>query len=126
MALKTRKFDVAKFLETDQDIALTLSETLETGDAATVAHAFGAVAWSRGMAKVARLSRLGRESLTKTLSGSVNLELATVLRVAKALGLELAAKPMASTDTDEVSKAEKGEAHYGIPRPVVRHVSVVL
>ncbi|MDQ7248666.1 hypothetical protein [Dongia sedimenti] len=33
MALKTRKFDVAKFLETDPDIAFTLSEALETGDA---------------------------------------------------------------------------------------------
>ena len=44
MALKTRKFDVAKFLGTDQDVALTLSEALETGDAATVAHALGSSA----------------------------------------------------------------------------------
>ena len=96
MALKTRKFDVAKFLETDQDIALYLSEALETGDSAYVAHALGAVARTRDMAKVARQTGLGRESLTKALSGSGNPELATVLRVAKALGMELAARPLAA------------------------------
>jgi probable addiction module antidote protein len=96
MALKTRKFDMARFLETDQDIATYLSEALETGDAAYVAHAFGAVARSRGMAKVARRAGLGRESLYKALSASGNPELATVLRVAKAIGIDLTAKPAAT------------------------------
>ena len=109
MALKTRKFDMAKFLETDQDIALTLSEALETGDAATVAHALGAVARSRGMAKVARLTGLGRESLYKTLSGSGNPELATVLRVAKALGLVLAAQPIMRPTRAKVAKPKKAK-----------------
>jgi probable addiction module antidote protein len=99
MALKTRKFDVTKLLETDQDVALYLFEALETGDAAYVAHAFGAVARARGMAKVARRTGLGRESLYKALSGQGNPELATVLRVAKALGIELAAKPAAARAT---------------------------
>jgi probable addiction module antidote protein len=113
MALKTRKFDVAKFLETDQDVALYLSEALETGDAAYVAHAFGAVARSRGMAKVARQTGLGRESLYKALSGSGNPELATVLRVAKALGLELAARPVARparAKAEKPRKAKRGSA----------------
>lgn len=110
MALKTRKFDVAKFLETDQDIALYLSEALETGDAAYVAHALGAVARARGMAKVARLSGLGRESLYKALSGSGNPELTTVLRVAKALGMELAARPLARTKAAKPKKAKRVSA----------------
>lgn len=46
------------------------------------------------MAKVAPQTGLGRESLTKALSGQGNPERATVLRVAKALGVELAAKPV--------------------------------
>jgi probable addiction module antidote protein len=113
MALKTRKFDVAKFLETDQDIALYLSEALETGDAAYVAHAFGAVARARGMAKVARQTGLGRESLYKALSGEGNPELATVLRVAKALGLELAAKPVSARQTRAKSaKPKKAKRNY--------------
>lgn len=110
MALKTRKFDVAKFLETDKDIALYLSEALETGDAAYVAHALGAVARSRGMAKVARQTGLGRESLYKALSGSGNPELATVLRVAKALGLELSARPLARSKAAKPKKAKRVSA----------------
>jgi len=109
MALKTRKFDVAKFLETDQDIALYLSEALETGDAAYVAHAFGAVARARGMAKVARQTGLGRESLYKALSGSGNPELATVLRVAKALGVELAARPLVRRISAKATKPRKAK-----------------
>ena len=93
MALKTKKFDMARFLENDLDVATYLSEAMETGDAAYVAHAFGTVARSQGMAKVARRAGLGRESLYKALSGSGNPELATVLRVAKALGMDLSAKP---------------------------------
>jgi probable addiction module antidote protein len=109
MALKTRKFDVAKFLETDQDIALYLSEALETDDAAYVAHALGAVARARGMAKVARLTGLGRESLYKALSGSGNPELAIVLRIAKALGLELAARPLARPARSKAAKPKKAK-----------------
>ena len=119
MALKSRKFDVAKFLETDQDIAVYLSEALETGDAAYVAHAFGAVARSRGMAKVARLKGLGRESLTKALSGSGNPELATVLRVAKALGLALAAKPVAARQIRTGSAKPKRAKRASTPRKEV-------
>jgi probable addiction module antidote protein len=116
MALKTRKFDVAKFLETDQDIALDLSEALETGDAAYVAHAFGTVARSRGMAKVARQTGLGRESLYKALSGSGNPELATVLRVAKALGIELTAKPAAARPARVKSAKRKTAKRISAPR----------
>jgi probable addiction module antidote protein len=44
------------------------------------------------MAKVARASGLGRESLYKALSDTGNPSFATVLKVAKALGLRLHAE----------------------------------
>ncbi|MFZ5791480.1 MAG: addiction module antidote protein [Pseudomonadota bacterium] len=103
MAVKTRKFDVAVFLETDEDAAAYLSEALETGDAAYVAHALGAVARRRGMTTLAKATGLGRESLYKALSLEGNPELATVLRVVQALGLKLSA----STDTTGVRKRRK-------------------
>jgi probable addiction module antidote protein len=93
MALRTRKFDVAAFLDTDADMALYLSEALGTGDAAYVAHALGTVARKRGMSALAKATGLGRESLYKTLSSDGNPELATVLRVFRALGLKLSADP---------------------------------
>ena len=116
MGLKTRKFDVAKFLETDADIARYLSEALETGDAAYVAHAFGAVARARGMAMLARQTGLGRESLYKALSSLGNPELATVLRVAKALGLELSARPKAARKLGGKSSTAKNVKRASTPR----------
>ncbi len=59
MALKTRKFDVTKFLETDQGTALYL-EALKTGDAATVAHA---LARGRPVARKAPGQARPRESI---------------------------------------------------------------
>jgi probable addiction module antidote protein len=41
------------------------------------------------MAKIARATGLGRESLYKALSANGNPELATVLKVMRALGLKL-------------------------------------
>ena len=59
MPIKTRKFDVATFLESNKDMAVYLSEALETGDAAYVAHALGTVARKRGMSALAKTTGLG-------------------------------------------------------------------
>jgi probable addiction module antidote protein len=105
MALKTRKFDVAAFLETNEDMALYLSEALGTGDAAYVAHALGVVARKRGMSSLAKATGLGRESLYKALSSDGNPELATVLRIIDALGLRLSADRKKSSDRKRTASA---------------------
>ncbi|MCB9506159.1 MAG: putative addiction module antidote protein [Myxococcales bacterium] len=61
------------------------------GDAASVARALGDIARAKGMSQVARDSGLSRESLYKALSGERNPELATILKVVRALGLTLSA-----------------------------------
>ena len=61
-------------------------------DAAGIARALGDIARAKGMSKVARETGLSRESLYKALSEDGNPSLATVLKVAKALGLQLHAK----------------------------------
>ena len=53
-----------------------------------MAAALGDVARSKGMAKIATTD-LGRESLYKALSADGNPQLATVLKVMRALGLKL-------------------------------------
>lgn len=58
-------------------------------DAAGIARALGDVARARGMTRVARDTGLSRESLYKALSADGNPSFATVLRVARALGLKL-------------------------------------
>jgi probable addiction module antidote protein len=94
MALRTTKFDVADYLETEADMAEYLSEALTLEDPAYFQHALGAVARAKGMAVIARKSGLGRQSLYKALSESGNPEFSTVIKVLAALGIKITAAPM--------------------------------
>jgi probable addiction module antidote protein len=93
MAIETRKFDPAEYLDNDEALAEYLTEALETGDAAFIANALGVAARARGMSQIARDAGLSRESLYKALQAEGNPELKTVLRVIKALRLQLSATP---------------------------------
>lgn len=73
-----------------------MEAALQHGDPQLAAAALGDIARAKGMNQVAREAGLGRESMYKSLSSSGNPELATVLKVISALGLELHV-----TDTDK-------------------------
>ena len=94
--IKTRPFDMANYLESDEDIAEYLRQVLEEGDAALLAAALGDVARARNMAQLARDTGLTREGLYKALSGEGNPSMATVMKVMKALGLKLSVEPAAT------------------------------
>ena len=85
----TTIWDPATHLATADDVAAYLESALQDGDPQLVAAALGDIARAKGMSQVARDAGLGRESLYKSLSSSGNPELATVLKVISALGLEL-------------------------------------
>jgi probable addiction module antidote protein len=85
----TTIWDPATHLATADDLAAYLEAELQDGDPQLVAAALGDIAKAKGMSQVARDAGLGRESLYKSLSSSGNPELATVLKVISALGLEL-------------------------------------
>ena len=85
---KTSKWDPVEHLH-DAEVAAYLEAALEDGDPAVVAAALGDIARAKGMTKIAREAGLGRESLYRALSPNGNPELSTVLRVVRALGLEL-------------------------------------
>jgi probable addiction module antidote protein len=93
MTIKLNKWDSAKYLKTEEDIADYFAICLEEGgdDAAFIAHALGVIARARGMTQLAKDTGLGRESLYKALSGEGNPSFATILKVIKALGLKLGA-----------------------------------
>lgn len=86
---RTRPWDVAEHLETQEDMAAYLEASLQEGDPALVAAALGDIARAKGIAQIARETGLGRESLYKALSPDGNPEFATVLKVVRALGLQL-------------------------------------
>lgn len=92
--IKTRSFDPAAFLDSNEAIAAYLEEALDIGDPAFIADALGVVARARGMSQIAKESGLGRESLYKALSSDGNPEFGTVLRVLKALGMRLSVAPV--------------------------------
>lgn len=87
--IKTKRWDAATHLASDEDMVAYVEAALEENDPALVAAALGDIARAKGMARIARKAGLGRESLYKALSPDGNPEFATVLRVVKALGLEL-------------------------------------
>jgi probable addiction module antidote protein len=91
---KTIPYDVAEQLRTPEEMAAYLDAWLSEApdDVAGIARALGDIARAKGMSQVARDSGLSRESLYKALSEDGNPSLATVLKVAKALGLRLHAE----------------------------------
>jgi len=89
---KIRPWDAVEHLETEEDMVAYLDAALEDGDMAVVMAALGDIARAKGMTQIAQESGLGRESLYKALSSNGNPEFATVLKVVRALGLQLHAQ----------------------------------
>ena len=86
--MKTIPWDSAAYLKTNKDVANYLEAVFENGDPALLTAALGDVARAKGMARIAKATGLGRESLYKALSPEGNPEFATVLKVMRALGLK--------------------------------------
>lgn len=94
---KTRKpklyaFDAAKYLQDDHAIAEYMTAALAYGEGDLLLAALRDVARAKGMTEVAKATGLGRESLYKALAPGANPRFETVLKVAKALGIQLTAK----------------------------------
>jgi probable addiction module antidote protein len=86
---KTLPYDVAEQLRTPEEIAAYLDAWFIEApeDAAGIARAFGDIARAKGMTQVARDAGLSRENLYKALSENGNPSFATILKVARALGV---------------------------------------
>lgn len=91
---KTVPYDVAEQLRSPEEMAAYLDAWLAEApeDAAGIARALGDIARAKGMTEVAREADLSRESLYRALSEDGNPSFATILKVARALGLRLHAE----------------------------------
>jgi probable addiction module antidote protein len=91
---RTVPYDVTAQLRTPEEMAAYLDAWLTEApdDASGIARALGDIARARGMSQVAREAGLSRESLYKALGENGNPSFATVLKVARALGLRLHAE----------------------------------
>ncbi len=84
-------YDVAEHLRTPEEMAAYLDACIieSDGDSAFIAKALGNIARAQGMTKVARDAGVSRESLYRALSGDRSPDFATILKVTKALGVQL-------------------------------------
>ena len=87
--VKFAKFDAADYLDSEEMIAEYLKAALEEDDPRVFLAALGDVAKARGMAKVAKKSGLGRESLYKALAPGAKPRYETVKRLIDSLGVKL-------------------------------------
>ena len=91
---KTTSYDVAEHIRTPEEMAAYLDAWLEDApdDVSGIARALGDLARAKGMSQVAKDAGLSRESLYRALSADGNPSFATVLKVARALGVRLHAE----------------------------------
>ncbi|MEW9681631.1 addiction module antidote protein [Pseudomonas sp. TE50-2] len=86
-------FDMADLLDSDAAISEYLSQVLADGDTDEILRALGHIARARGMSQVAKETGLGRESLYKAFGPGAKPRFDTVLKVIRALGIDLQAQP---------------------------------
>ena len=86
MAITTKPFDIAEYLETDEDIWEFLAEVLATGTTADFIHALNTAARAKGMTEVARQAGVTRASLYKSLAEDGNPRFETISKIVEALG----------------------------------------
>ncbi|MGH8968538.1 MAG: addiction module antidote protein [Actinomycetes bacterium] len=84
-------YDSAEYLVGIEDIAAYLEAALDEAgdDPAFIAQALGTIARSGNVSELARRVGMSREGLYKALSADGNPSFATIMKVAKAIGLKL-------------------------------------
>lgn len=90
---KIKQFDAADYLDNEEVIAEYLNAALEDKNPDVFLIAIADVAKARGMSRLAKDAGLGRESLYKELSPGAKPRYDTVLKVLRALGIELRTAP---------------------------------
>jgi probable addiction module antidote protein len=84
-------FDISQYLDNKEIITEYLSQVLEDGDMDEFFVAIGNIAKAKGISKISNDTGLGRESLYKTFRKGSKPRFDTVLRVLKALDINLKA-----------------------------------
>ncbi len=85
------KWDAVDHLVTNEDVRLYLQACFEEdpGDGSLIRSALNDVARSQNMAQLSRDAGMSREGLYKALSKTGNPSFATVLRIVRALGMQI-------------------------------------
>jgi len=87
------EFDAADYLDNEEAVGAYLSEMLKEGSSELFLHALGTVAKARGMAQISEQTGMSRESLYKAFGKGKKPQFETVLKVSKALGMDVNLTP---------------------------------
>ena len=87
--LKTRKWDIAEHLKTEDAMARYLAYAFKDGNPKFINLAINDVARAYGMTKIAKKTGMTREGLYKSLSANVQPKFATIQKIVKAFDLNL-------------------------------------
>lgn len=90
---KLKAFDAADYLDNEIVIAEYLNAALEDENPDVFLVAISDVAKARGMSKLAKDAGLGRESLYKALSPGAKPRYDTIIKLLRALGVDLRTSP---------------------------------
>lgn len=93
---KVTSFDISEYLDNEEIIAEYLSQILEENDIGLLYSAIGHIAKAIGMSKIATDSGLGRESLYKALNEDAQPRFDTVMKVLKAMNIQMKFAPAKS------------------------------
>jgi len=91
--LELTTFDITQYLDSKEAIAEYLSQVLQDGDNQELIRAIGYIAKAKGMSKVAKETKLSRESLYKALKSDAKPRFETILKVIDSLDLQLLVAP---------------------------------
>lgn len=89
--VKLTLWDAIDYLDTEEDMALYLDACMEedTGDGTLILTALNNIARAKGISRLAENAGMTRQGLYKALSSKGNPSFATVVKITKALGVEL-------------------------------------
>ena len=92
-------FDAADYLDDEETITAYITAALEDDDPNMLLVAVKTVARARGMTQLAKDTGLGRESLYKSLSDGAKPRYDTLLKIMRALNIQLVAQPLSKEVT---------------------------
>jgi probable addiction module antidote protein len=82
-------WDMAEYIETPEDVLLTLKAAAEENDPEFMISVIGDIARSKGMTRLAKNLNLDRKGLYKAFSEKGNPSFTTVVKVLNSLGFRL-------------------------------------
>ena len=101
---KFSKWDAVDYLHSEEDALLYLQACIDEddGDGKLILAALSDVARAKNMSVLARDAGISRDALYKTLSAEGRPGFTVVLRIIRALGLEMSLRRREATETQKV------------------------